>query len=257
MFTILFRFVEIWRFDLERPRYEWELFRDMRPTNNIWLTWAEICDKNIVEAQINHMIYNNINDKYKTVRRVFVQGIFHSNFFKRTHGLHLLPSSTTLYNYAFSIWPPCASARLLSLVRIYARTTLAPRLEWPRDRQITPPRRSKPLAISFFDALDNFLSPEEICPQDSVAIMFALEIMSFPSSTPSGTYMYENVCHIHQKQAKRGSCMCYGNLLQIAYKHYRWLWLYTLKTCYRKFFVSKSANSITFRGQKSIGIHEP
>lgn len=38
---------------------------------------------------------------------------------------------------------------------MYAMATLAPRLEWPRDRHIAvaPPRSNKPLAINFLDGL--------------------------------------------------------------------------------------------------------
>lgn len=49
--------------------------------------------------------------------------------------------------------------RLLSLFKMYAKATLAPKLEWPRDRQITPPISSKPFATIFLEGLlDNFLS---------------------------------------------------------------------------------------------------
>lgn len=43
--------------------------------------------------------------------------------------------------------------RLPSFVKMYAMATLAPRLEWPRDKQIAPPRSSKLLTSSFLDDL--------------------------------------------------------------------------------------------------------
>lgn len=56
-------------------------------------------------------------------------------------------------------WLDDEAPRLLSLFKMYAKATLAPKLEWPRVKQITPPISSKPFATIFLEGLlDNFLS---------------------------------------------------------------------------------------------------
>jgi len=89
------------------------------------------------------------------------------------------------------VWPDGAP-RLLNFFRMYAVATLAARPALPWDRQIRPPRRSKPLAINFFDgflvSLLEFAPPstcEGIASLDEVQDCVAVLV---PSSS-GGTYI--------------------------------------------------------------------
>ncbi len=101
------------------------------------------------------------------------------------------------------LWLLCSdeAPRLLSFVKMYAIATLAPRLEWPRDRQTTPPRRSKPLASNFFDGLlDIFLSlASPVSPRKAGALVVAEEAMLFMVSNPGGACVKENVSYKHKQ----------------------------------------------------------
>lgn len=90
-------------------------------------------------------------------------------------------------------------SRFLSFVKMNAMRTLEPRLELPRDRQTTPPRRSKPFAITFFDGLpgDFFSMPSlEITPCAPFTVGAAqLSTTLFVVSNPGGTCIPKETSH--------------------------------------------------------------
>lgn len=92
-----------------------------------------------------------------------------------------------------------AAPRLLSFVKMYAMATLAPRLEWPRDRQNAPPTRSRPFASNFVDGLlDNFLSLALL-----VAALVVEDLMPSMVSNPGGIYVEEKVSNKHNQRAEK------------------------------------------------------
>ena len=84
---------------------------------------------------------------------------------------------------------------------MYAMATLAPKLEWPRERQIAPPIRSKPLASNFLEGLSEiFLSlASPVCPQKAVELVVSEEVVLFMVSNPGGTCVEEIVNHKHKQ----------------------------------------------------------
>jgi hypothetical protein len=107
-----------------------------------------------------------------------------------------------------------AALRLLSFAKMYAMATLAPRLEWPRDRQNAPPTRSRPFASNFVDGLlENFLSLALL-----VAALVVEDLMPSMVSNPGGIYVEEKVSNkttisVLRKMTKPNTCSNQSTLL--------------------------------------------
>lgn len=87
---------------------------------------------------------------------------------------------------------PC----LLSFVKMYAMATLAPKLEWPRDRHTAPPRSSNPLASNFLDGLLEITrASDSLVTWSWMVVRCAGDMFLVLESNQAGTYTRRIVSH--------------------------------------------------------------